>query len=355
MESPRVKDRSRGTAVTPETPLSAPDAAVGSDADSASATVRDRCRFAPTTSGPAHPGTLLAALLAWLDARGRGAHFTLRLEDVDPDRCTPESALDMRAALAWFGLDWDAEARQSEHRAAHEAALEQLAQQGLLYPCSCSRRLVRRAGTRAADGGHRYPGTCRGRPLERLDRLRSGEALRLRLPTGRIETVDESGLDLGQDPTAEMGDPVLLRADGAVAYHLAVVVDDATSGVTRIVRGRDLATSTATHVVLQRLLDASTPAYRHHLLLLEAHGGKLAKLHGAVGWTELRGHYSPEALCGFLAFVAGLRPTAAPTRPQELLDDFDWRRVRTTDPVLRWTGTELVPLEAEEPDRSLRS
>jgi glutamyl/glutaminyl-tRNA synthetase len=114
--------------------------------------------------------------------------------------------------------------------------------------------------------------------------------------------------------------------------------------VTRVVRGRDLATSTAVHVVLQRLLGFPTPVYRHHLLLLEEQGGKLAKLHGAVGWHELREHYAPERLCGFLAWVAGLRATPADVSPRELLTDFDWGRVRTDDQVLRWTGGELVRL-----------
>ena len=103
----------------------------------------DRCRYAPTPSGPAHPGTLLAGLLAWLDARSRGAPLLLRLEDVDRLRCTPELTEEMRAALRWLGLDWDAESVQSERRPAHEAALERLAEAGLVYPCGCSRAEIR--------------------------------------------------------------------------------------------------------------------------------------------------------------------------------------------------------------------
>jgi glutamyl-Q tRNA(Asp) synthetase len=120
----------------------------------------DCCRFAPTTSGPAHPGTLLAGLLCWLDARSREARIELRLEDIDPTRCTPESARDLRAALDWFGLDWDGESLQSSRHREHERAIERLAQCGSLYPCHCSRSAVKRSGVRAADGGHRYPGTC---------------------------------------------------------------------------------------------------------------------------------------------------------------------------------------------------
>src|SRR5262249_18002860 len=112
----------------------------------------ERGRFAPSPSGPAHPGTLLAGLLAWLDARSRGAGFALRLEDVDTERCTPEHAREMREALRWLGLDWDAESVQTEHRAAHEAALDALAAAGWLYPCRCSRAELRRGGRPALDG-----------------------------------------------------------------------------------------------------------------------------------------------------------------------------------------------------------
>ena len=300
-----------------------------------------RGRFAPTPSGPAHPGTLLAALLCWLDARSRGAHLTLRLEDVDPTRCTPALAREMRAALAWLGLDWDAEELQSEHASRHAAALDRLAEQGLLYPCGCRRAAVRSSGTRAADGGWRYAGTCRGRALPARGWRSCREALRLRLAPGRVAPRDEGGLDLAQEPDRAMGDPVLRRGDGAFAYHLAVVVDDAAGGITRVVRGRDLASSTAIHQVLQHRLGLPTPAYRHHLLLLEESGGKLAKLHGAVGWRELAAHSAPEALCGFLAFAAGLRGAPAPARPRELLADFAWECVRRSDALLRWDGAAL--------------
>jgi len=303
--------------------------------------VTARARFAPTTSGPAHPGTLLAALLAWLDARARGAHFLLRLEDVDSTRCTPESAEDMRAALRWLGLDWEREELQSASRPLHEAALDLLAAHGLLYPCGCSRAEIARSGARAPDGGWRYTARCRERSLPAGGWRAADAALRVRMPAGRIELRDESGLDLSQDVCAEMGDPVLRRRDGAIAYHLAVVVDDARAAVTRIVRGRDLAASTATHVALQRMLGLPTPAYRHHFLFLEESGGKLAKLHGSVGWRELARAYGSEALCGRLAHFAGLCDGPAPTTPRALVARFDWARVRRVDLALRWEGGRL--------------
>ncbi len=208
-------------------------------------------RFAPSTTGPAHPGTLLAGLLCWLDARSQGARVLLRLEDLDPERCRPEYARAFVDDLAWLGLDWDAVVLQSEARARHEAALERLASAGLLYPCGCSRKAVRAAGEPAPDGGFRYPGTCRERTLPAGAWRGCGEPLRLRMEPGLLELRDESGVDLSLDPWAAFGDPVVVRRDGAVAYRLASVVDDAAEGVNRVVRGRDLALTTAPQVALQ--------------------------------------------------------------------------------------------------------
>jgi glutamyl-Q tRNA(Asp) synthetase len=292
-------------------------------------------RFAPTTSGPAHPGTLVAGLLAWLDARKRGVEILLRLEDIDPTRCTPESADDMRAALAWFGLDWDREQLQSANSPAHEAALDALAAAGALYPCTCSRSDVARGGTRAPDGGWRYTGRCREKELPAGGWRAAEAALRVRMPEGLIEVRDVGGMDLSQNIAAAMGDPVVRRRDGAIAYHLAVVVDDARAGITCVVRGRDIAPSTATQVALQRLLGLPTPRYRHHFLLLEETGGKLAKLHGAVGWRELARDRSGKELCGRLAEIAGLTRSAEPVSPRELVAKFDWARVRKDDVVFR--------------------
>jgi glutamyl/glutaminyl-tRNA synthetase len=237
----------------------------------------------------------------------------------------------MRESLRWLGLDWDAEELQSANRLAHEAALDSLERKGLLYACTCSRSTVARGGVRAADGGWRYTERCRDKSLPANGWRGADAALRFRLPDGRIALRDESGLDLSQDVRREMGDPVLRRRDGAIAYHLAAVVDDARAGITRIVRGRDLATSTATHVALQRALGLATPVYRHHFLLLEESGGKLAKLHGSVGWRELRDAYSPESLRAFLTRIGGFSEMG-----------FDWAAVRADDVTVRWTGRELA-------------
>jgi len=300
-------------------------------------------RYAPSTTGRAHPGTLLAGLLCWLDARSRGARLVLRLEDIDRQRSRPEYVQAMQRDLAWIGLEWDAVRVQSEAAQQHAAAIARLVERGLVYPCRCSRSDLRVAGLRAPDGGNRYPNTCRGR---RLEEAGPEDALRVRIDEGRVSLRDESGADLSQDAAAAFGDPVIRRRDGGVAYHLATVVDDAREGVTRVVRGRDLAASTATQVVLQRLLGSPTPAYRHHLLLLEAQPGehghpKLAKLHGSVSAEALRSVYDGAALCGVLAFAAGLLEAPEPVRPRDLLPAFDWSSVRADDRVLAWDGSSL--------------
>ena len=299
-------------------------------------------RYAPSTTGPAHPGTLLAALLCWLDARSRGARVELRLEDLDPQRCRPELGRAMREDLAWLGLEWDATREQRAARASHEAALDRLEEMGVLYPCHCSRSQIRRSGERSPDGGYRYPNICRERALPPRSEggwRASDQPLRARIPHGVVAPIDEGGLDLSQDPALAFGDPVVRRRDGAIAYHLASVVDDAESGVTRIVRGRDLAASSATQAKLRELLGLPEPVYHHHFLLLERSGDKLAKLHGSVGVSQLRRSYSAEELCGVLAFAADLLGAPEPVTPGALLGEFAWDRVRTQDRVASWDGS----------------
>jgi glutamyl-Q tRNA(Asp) synthetase len=303
-------------------------------------------RFAPSTTGPAHPGTLLAALLCWLDARSRGERVDLRLEDLDPQRCTPAFAAAMVDDLAWFGLDWDGVAHQHERASAHAAALDALALQGALYPCPATRGELSAIGRLAPDGAVAYDNRNRGRALPAGGWRACREPLRARLPDGVFSPLDEGGLDLAQDPALACGDPVVRRRDGAVAYQLAVVVDDAAAGIDRVVRGRDIAPSTATQAALQQLLGLPAPRYRHHLLLLEERGRKLAKLHGAVGAAQLRRRYAAPALCGLLAGWSGIAPGTAPCTPASLIAGFSWATVRTADLVVRWTGSELVSVAA---------
>lgn len=301
-----------------------------------------RTRFAPSTTGPAHPGTMLSALLCWLDARSRGAEIWLRLEDLDPDRCRPGFVQRMIDDLGWLGLTWDRVVVQSDRRVDHEAVMDRLEALGCLYPCSCSRRRLRENGRPAPDGGHAYDNRCRTHPLPPGGWRKCADAIRVKLPDEHVHVVDEAGLDLSQRPTHAMGDPVVRRRDGAFAYHLACVVDDHESGMNRIIRGRDLATSAATQILLHRLLGYAEPVYRHHFLLLESHGGKMAKFHGAVGASELRRFYDPEMLCGLLMSWSGVLEKPEPCRPADLSASFDWSRVRNSDLMVSWNGNHLT-------------
>jgi glutamyl/glutaminyl-tRNA synthetase len=272
---------------------------------------------------------LLSALLVWLDARARGGIAVLRLEDLDTTRVRATWAAQLVDALAYLGLDWDETVIQSGRTAAHEAALDRLAAAGRLYPCSCS-RADRAGGRRAPDGGWAYENTCRGTPLPAGGWRAVTMHLRAQLPDDRIDLVDAAGVDLSQTPAHDMGDPVVRRRDGVIAYQLAVVVDDADGGITDVVRGRDIAPSTATQVMLQRLLGYPMPRYRHHFLLLEPHGDKLAKLHGSLPFSHLRTRYSGPELRALLASAAGQPPDVAPST-------FDWALVPREDRVARWT------------------
>jgi glutamyl/glutaminyl-tRNA synthetase len=296
-------------------------------------------RFAPTTSGRAHPGTLLAGLLAWLDVRRRGGRFLLRMEDIDPGAQDETQRRGLLDDLVWFGLEWDDLVWQSAQRRAHEAALDTLATRGVLYACGCSRTDVKAAGLPSVAGGWVYPGTCRHRRV--TDWRVCRDSLRIDLSGLTVEIADESGADLSQNLERAMGDPVVRRGDGGVTYQLAVVVDDASVGVTRVVRGRDLATSTATQVALRQLLGLPIPVYRHHLLLLEPQGGKLAKLHQSIGADVLRRHLSPDELRGFLAHTCGLAPTADPVSREQLVASFSWSQVAAQDRVVAWNGRAL--------------
>jgi glutamyl/glutaminyl-tRNA synthetase len=287
-------------------------------------------RFAPSTTGEAHPGTLLSALLVWLEARRRNGRAILRLEDLDTTRVKGQWAAQLEAACTELGLIWHAVHVQSKFTAAHEAALDRLEAAGRLYPCTCSRS-DRAGGRRAPDGGWAYDNTCRGRPLAGGWRAQT-ESIRLRLPDVRVGLYDDGGMDLSQTPALEMGDPIVRRKDGVIAYHLAVVVDDAAAGITDVIRGRDIAPSTATQVLIQHALGLPTPRYRHHFLLLEpGKHGKLSKLHGSLPYSKLREAMSPKEIIGRLAYLAGLTEDDEPRSVRRL--ELDWSRVPTEDRV----------------------
>ena len=301
-------------------------------------------RFAPSTTGRAHPGTLLAALLCWLDARHRSSPVILRLEDLDPQRCTDAFRDGLLDDLQWLGLDWDQVERQGEHGARHAAALDELAAAGRLYACTCSRARLRERGRVGPDGGYAYDNQCRSRVLSSWRDCDAAIRIRIDAP---VVVHDESGADLSMDVAAALGDPIVRRRDGAVAYHLASVVDDAALGVDRGVRGRDLATSTAPQVAIQQALGLATPVYRHHLLLLERRGSKLAKFHGAVGADVLRQHYQAPQLCAWLAAIIGQPVPDDGCAPEDLIPGFSWHHVPAADQVVDWDGARLRIVDGE--------
>jgi len=263
------------------------------------------------------------------------------MDNLDPDRCKPEFEQYMLGHLSWFGLDWDGTLYQQDRISEYEKALDSLADMGRLYPCSCSRSRLREIGRNAPDGGYAYDNCCRNRTLPTDGWRSSRDPLRVRLDDDNISFSDEGGLLIQQHPSEEMGEPIVRRRDGSMAYHLANVVDDEHLQIRKLVRGKDLAASAPTQILLQKLLGYSNPMYRHHFLLLEQHGEKLAKFHGAVGVPELQQHYRAEELCGLLAFWCGIIPQPEPCRLSELIPHFSWSKVRSDDCVVSWDGHDL--------------
>lgn len=272
-------------------------------------------RFAPSPSGLLHLGHAYSALFAARAARSRGGRFLLRIEDIDGGRCRPEFEEAIFEDLAWLGLDWEEPVpRQSDRAAAYRAALDRLQAMGLLYPCFCTRKEIQAEIAGAANAPHGpdgplYPGTCRALPAEaRAVRMAAGETHALRLDTvaalartGRLFW-SEGDETLAADPAA-LGDVVLARKDAQVAYHLAVTLDDAAQGVTLVTRGKDLFHATHVHRLLQALLDLPVPRWRHHNLIADDQGQRLAKRHDALSIRTLRrqGHGRAEvrAMAGF--------------------------------------------------------
>lgn len=239
-------------------------------------------RFAPSPTGPLHPGSLVAALASWLDARANAGRWLVRIEDVDQPRCVPGAAETILRQLADCSLVPDeTPAWQSQRTPLYQAALDQLVNEGRAYPCACSRKDIEQALAAQGRAHERhaelvYPGTCRAGLGGRMPR-----AWRLRVEPGTLRWDDRRLGPQQQDVAREVGDFILKRADGMWAYQLAVVVDDARQGITQIVRGEDLADNTARQILLQRALRLPTPGYLHTALVLGPDGEKLSKQNGA--------------------------------------------------------------------------
>ena len=268
-------------------------------------------RFAPSPNGYLHLGHAFSALLNFDLARRAGGRLLLRIEDIDPARCRPEYEAAIYEDLGWLGVSWEATVRrQSDHLADYRDALEKLSAQGLVYPSFESRaEIAKLVAAREADGpwprdpdgAPLYPGSAKQLPPEQRERLMaSGAPYALRLDmnaaiacAGTLAWTEQGEGPDGKTGTLaarpqDWGDVILARKETPTSYHLSVVVDDALQGVTELVRGQDLFHATSVHRLLQRLLGLPEPAYRHHRLMLDEAGHKLAKSTGSTGLRELR-------------------------------------------------------------------
>ena len=300
-------------------------------------------RFAPSPSGRMHLGNLCCALLAWLSVRSQNGEMLLRIEDLDPDRCTREKAELLMDDLFWLGLTWDegpgherthAPYYQSARRELYESALSELRAKNDVYPCFCTRaELHAVSAPHAGDGTFRYPGLCRNlTPAEAEEKSRTRRpSLRFRAPEDTVTFEDLYCGPQNINVQSTFGDFIVRRSDGLFGYQLAVVVDDALTGVDEVVRGRDILSATPRQIYLLRELGYPAPRYCHIPLLTDAQGRRLAKRDRDLDLSALSRRYTPQRLLGMLAHAAGLLEEDRAADLEELTALFDWSNVRRDD------------------------
>ena len=287
-------------------------------------------RFAPTPSGRMHLGNVFAAMIAWLSVRSQGGKLVLRMEDLDTQRTSREFANVLRDDLLWLGLDWDEETPpQSARSAVYDRYFDLLQQKELLYPCYCTRSQLHNVNApHLSDGTYVYPGTCRN-----LQTPPPGRA-----PSWRVivrdkiwEFTDRVFGPQKENLSTDCGDFVVRRADGVYVYQLAVTVDDGEAGVTEVVRGMDLLTSSARQMYLQSLFGFSHPRYAHVPMLLAPDGRRLSKRDKDLDLGQLRMRIRPEKLLGLLAYSAGLVDKNDPISAIELSQEFTFEKLKKED------------------------
>ena len=307
-------------------------------------------RFAPSPTGRMHLGNIYSALLSWLSVRSQDGAWVLRIEDIDPQRSRREFAEQIKDDLRWLGLDWDEEYTQSDRFDIYEQYLQLLKAKGLVYPCYCSRAdIMATQAPHESDGRIVYAGTCRpqslrnpltiaptqtSQPHQTLQTAQTPPrlpSLRLFVPDEEIAFTDAHYGPQSVNLATHCGDFILRRADGAWAYQLAVVVDDALMGITEVVRGRDLLLSAPQQIYLYQLLGFPAPTFCHLPLLCNEAGQRLCKRDKSLDLGELRKHHSAEEVLGLLAHLANLTPSPAPISAQELIPLFSWQKVPTED------------------------
>ncbi len=303
-------------------------------------------RYAPSPSGRMHLGNLLCCLVAWCSAKSAGEDVVLRIEDLDTLRC-PRSYADLiEKDLDWLGISPDRGGSrggpegpyyQSERSGIYEEYFRRLESMGLIYPCFCSRAQLHAASApHREDGQVVYPGTCRGLSEQEIAR-RSAQrppAWRVKVPDRDISFTDGNLGFTRENLLRDCGDFVVRRFDGVFAYQLAVVVDDALMGVTQVVRGSDLLSSTPRQLYLYELLELPAPQFYHIPLLLASDGRRLSKRDGDVSLETLEEKYSPREIIGKLGYLVGLQDSPRPADPARLAENFAWDRVPKQDILL---------------------
>lgn len=290
-------------------------------------------RFAPSPTGRMHLGNVFSALLSWLSARAQGGTWLLRIEDIDPQRSRHEYADMLMDDLQWLGLEWDGKpCWQSQRGDIYARYLQQLTDAGLIYPCYCTRAdILATQAPHESDGRVVYKGTCRNLPPG----THTGPAaLRMKVPDegrGIVTFTDGHYGTHTVDLTTQCGDFIVRRKDGAWAYQLAVVVDDALMGINEVVRGRDLLLSSPQQIYLAQQLGFTPPRFTHLPLLCNTAGQRLSKRDKSLDMGCLRQRFTPNQIIGLLAHAAGLQPTPDAVSVQSLVKTFSWNKVVTAD------------------------
>ncbi len=290
-------------------------------------------RFAPTPSGRMHLGNVFSALMAWASVRSQNGSLILRIEDLDIRAHNPQYTSLLLDDLQWLGLTWDkGPYYQSKRTELYREALSDLKQQGLLYPCFCSRADLHAAqAPHASDGTYVYAGTCRNLSQSEHKELSSHKipATRIHVPNKIYAFEDKVYGSTSQNLAESCGDFIVQRADGVFAYQLAVVVDDADMGITEVVRGSDLLSSTPRQLYLQDVLGLSHPTYAHLPLLVAPDGRRLSKRNHDLDLGVLRSQgKTPEEILGFLAYCAGLTEENEPLSAVQIANRFSWETLR---------------------------
>jgi len=292
-------------------------------------------RFAPTPSGRLHLGNILCCLLAYLSVRSQGGKFLLRIEDVDIPRCPKKLSDQCIEDLQYLGFDWDdTPLFQSQRGAIYQRYFDLLKEKGLVYPCFCTRAQLHAAqAPNLGDHEPVYAGTCANLTQEEQaerEKTRS-PAMRLRVPDKTVSVLDGHYGAFSENLARDCGDYIIRRSDSLWGYQLAVVIDDALTGVNEVVRGRDILFSTPRQIELFETLGFAPPSFYHIPLLTDANGRRLAKRDKDLDLTALSKVMTPQQILGMLACSAGIIAENRPTSLGELTKAFNWKNVKTGD------------------------